>query len=113
MGDPLDIGQEFALRWAAQNHPVQAPRRKAAIDPYDFCQEVANAVNTYADKKRAELESALKRLVKNALAENNDPFDVRVSPDDLLKSQEMQIAGTRVVDSGVERARRFPVRLHT
>lgn len=110
MGD-LDIGQEFAFRWMDKNHPVRAPKRQNPIDAFDFCQDVAKAVNAYADKKRAELESALKQVARRALEDGTDPVDVRVSAKELLESECMTFIATKVT-AGIDRPQRFPVRLH-
>ena len=112
MGDPLDIGQEFALRWLNKNHPVEAPRGQNPIDTVDFCGDVANAINAYADKKRSEFEAALRRVVMGALDDVADPVDVRVSAKDLLESECMTFIAGKIT-KGVGRPSRFPTRLHT
>lgn len=110
VGDPLDLGQEWAFRWLNKNHPVQAPRGQSSLDAVDFCQDVAKAVNAYADKKRAEFEAALKRTVMAALDGETDPVSVRVSAKELLESECMTFIASKVT-AGVGRPPRFPASL--
>ncbi|WP_419916803.1 hypothetical protein [Candidatus Poriferisodalis sp.] len=112
MGEPFDIGQEWALRWLNKNHPVEAPRNQSPIDAVDYCQDVANAVNAHAVKKLAEFEAVLRRTLMDALEGETEPKCVRVSAADLLESDRMTFLG-RKITHGVERPRRFPVNLHS
>ena len=101
------------MRWLYQNRPVQAPRgQQPEVDPFDFGKEVAAAVDAYADKKREELEQALRRTAREALDGNYTPVDVRVSAKGLLESECMTFIAGKVT-TGMGRPSRFPVNLHT
>ena len=110
--DEWDIGTEFAVRWLNKNCPVQAPKRQSPIDAVDFCGDVASAVNAYADKKRDELERTLRRVIMQALADEQEPVCVRVSAKELLESDCMRLIAQKVT-VGLGRPQRFPVSLHS
>ena len=100
------------MRWLYQNRPVRSPRgQQPEVDPFEFGNEVAAAVDAYADKKRAELDLVLRRVICAALDDEGRPSDVRVSAKELLESECMTFIA-RKVTGGFDRPRRFPTNLH-
>ena len=99
------------MRWLDKNHPVRAPKNQSPIDTVDFCQDVAKAVNAYADKKRAELEQTLKRVMMGALNDDQQFEDVRISTKELLESECMVFIVSRIT-AGIGRPNRVPANLN-
>lgn len=67
MTDQMDVGHEFAIRWLCKNLPMKQAKGKSPIDEVDLCQDIANAANSYAEKKRAEFERALRCVMMGVL----------------------------------------------
>ena len=109
MGE-MTVGQEFAMRWFVQNHPSDMGSRNQQVDHIKLGQDIARAVDAYADKKRAELESSLRRIVANAIDDDTARSDVPVSVRELLESECMKFIATPLV-GGMMRPSRFPVKL--
>ena len=112
VSEQWDIGTEFAVRWLDKNHPVRAPKRQSPLDAPDFCSDVASAVNAYAEKKRAELENTLRRVITGALSGAQEPVCVEVSAKELLESECMTFIAKKII-AGMSPVRRFPVSLHS
>ena len=111
MGEPMSIGYEFAMRWLHKNAPSSRHRKNPDLDMVAFCEDVAAAVDTYVDKKRAELESTLRRTICAALDDEVAQVRVEVSASELLESDCMTFIASKVAGGAMERPRRFPVDL--
>lgn len=111
MEEAMSIGYEFAMRWLHKNAPFPERRKNPGLDMVTFCQDVARAVDAYADRKRAELESALRRTILEALNDENVRGDMRLDAVELLESEYMTFIASKVAGGPMERPRRFPVSL--
>ncbi|MYB25024.1 MAG: hypothetical protein F4X37_07990 [Acidimicrobiia bacterium] len=112
MSESMSVGQEFAMRWLHKNAPFPRRRKNPDLDMVAFCGDVAAAVDTYVDKKRAEFEAVLRRTICAALDDETARADIGVSARELLESECMTFIASKVAGGPAERPRRFPVNLH-
>ncbi len=111
MTDQMDIGHEFAIRWLCKNHPMSTSKNQPPVDEVDICQDIASAANTYADKKRAEFEVALRKVMMGVLDKSHTAETVLICEKDFLESDCMQFVARKLLANQFTPARRFPTDL--
>ena len=106
----MSIGAEFAMRWLDKNAPIKLSRGRS-IDTVEFCKDVARAVDSHADKCRAEFDAVLRRVICEAVDDPTNSECQRIAAVDLLKSECMTFLASKI-SSGIDRPRRFPTNLN-
>ena len=108
----LTLGTEFALRWLAHNHPIPTPRGRTPVDTVDFCGDMATAVDAYTERKQAEFEQKLRKVICGTIHDESARDDMRISGKDLLESECMVFLAKKISGTAFSPPSRFPIDLH-
>ena len=113
----LTTGQDFALRWLCKNYgkykeQVQKDRiQPDRIQPDELFQEIADAVDSWAGEKHAELSKRLRDAVLASVDGNRDfHTEVQISARKMLKHQKLVgVASVRLRGRNLSAIFEFPV----
>ena len=102
----LSIGQEFAVWWMNSRY-----QKDEHGEPSVVFSRIADAVDGYADKKRAELDTRLREMVREAAQGNDeDCREVVISSGELLTFESLTwVARDQFKRRGLSPIYKFPV----